>query len=241
MAHSYLVLGALWILWCALHSGMITPAATVAIKRKLGDGFRYYRLLFNLISTITLAPVVWYEWSLHGRPLFQWDGPWNAVRIALLALVALLGLGGARHYDLPKFLGLRGATSGVGGPSDPQRSVSAGTCGDGTGSEHKAGDLEKAAPGGTLRGSGGLNREGIHRVTRHPWYLAALIAVWLRELSAPAIVSNTLLSAYLIVGTSLEERKLRAEFGSEYEDYSEKVSMLVPFKYIGSKIRSARD
>lgn len=52
-------------------------------------------------------------------------------------------------------------------------------------------------------------------MTRHPWYLAALIVIRLRELSAPAIVSNTLLSAYLIVGTFLEERKLRAEFGSE--------------------------
>lgn len=240
MAHSYLILAALWILWCALHSGMITPAATVAIRRKLGDGFRYYRLLFNLISTITLVPVVWYEWSLHGTPLFQWDGPWNAVRIALLALVTLLGFGGARHYDLLKFLGLRGAISGVGGTSYPQRSVSEGTYRDGTGSENKAVDREKAAPGGTLSGSGGLNREGIHRVTRHPWYLAALVVIWLRELSAPAIVSNTLLSAYLVMGTLLEERKLRAEFGSEYEDYSEKVSMLLPFKYIGSKIRSTR-
>jgi hypothetical protein len=219
---------------------MITPAATVAIKRKLGDGFRYYRLLFNLISTITLAPVLWYEWSLHGRPLFQWEGPWNAARIALLALVALLGLGGARHYDLLKFLGLRGAISGVGGMSDPRRSVVEGTNVDGAGSEHKAGGREKAAPVGTLSVSGGLNREGIHRVTRHPWYLAALIVIWLRELSAPAIVSNTLLSAYLIAGTLLEERKLRAEFGLEYEDYSDEVSMLVPFKYIGAKIRSAR-
>jgi protein-S-isoprenylcysteine O-methyltransferase Ste14 len=46
-----------------------------------------------------------------------------------------------------------------------------------------------------------------------------------------------ILTAYLIVGTLLEEKKLVREFGMEYRAYQARVSMFLPYKWVKSKIR----
>jgi protein-S-isoprenylcysteine O-methyltransferase Ste14 len=44
-------------------------------------------------------------------------------------------------------------------------------------------------------------------------------------------------TAYVVVGTLLEEKKLVAEFGEEYRSYQRRVSMLVPLKWAGTWLR----
>lgn len=46
----YLLLAVLWIIWCAIHSGVISLTATDSAKRWLGPHFRFYRLCFNLLA-----------------------------------------------------------------------------------------------------------------------------------------------------------------------------------------------
>ena len=43
------------------------------------------------------------------------------------------------------------------------------------------------------------------------------------------IVVNMVLTAYIIVGTILEEKKLVLEFGDTYIKYQKEVPMLIPF------------
>jgi protein-S-isoprenylcysteine O-methyltransferase Ste14 len=43
------------------------------------------------------------------------------------------------------------------------------------------------------------------------------------------IVVNAVLTAYVIIGTMLEERKLVLEFGDSYVRYQKEVPMLIPF------------
>ena len=76
--------------------------------------------------------------------------------------------------------------------------------------------------------SGELDTQGILGLMRHPWYLGALLVIWLRDLNRSAIVVNALFSLYLVVGSILEERKLVAEFGDEYRRYQRRVPMLLP-------------
>jgi protein-S-isoprenylcysteine O-methyltransferase Ste14 len=91
-----------------------------------------------------------------------------------------------------------------------------------------------------LSASGELEKDGILQVTRHPWYLGAILILWTRNLWLPALITNMILSAYLIVGTILEERKLVAEFGDEYRRYQKEVSMLFPARWLLSRIRRRR-
>jgi len=86
--------------------------------------------------------------------------------------------------------------------------------------------------------AGKLRTGGILKVTRHPWYLAVLILLWARELNSTSIIINIIFSIYLVVGTYLEEQKLKIEFGETYVEYQKKVSMLLPIKWLKSKFTS---
>jgi protein-S-isoprenylcysteine O-methyltransferase Ste14 len=84
--------------------------------------------------------------------------------------------------------------------------------------------------------TGELDTSGILGITRHPWYLATIVLIWARKLDVSAMLVNVILTSYLIVGTYLEEKKLVREFGEKYLDYQNGVSMLVPYKWLKSKI-----
>jgi protein-S-isoprenylcysteine O-methyltransferase Ste14 len=86
--------------------------------------------------------------------------------------------------------------------------------------------------------SGEIDTSGILNVTRHPWYLGAIVFLWVgyRELYVSTLVVNVLLTVYLIVGTVLEERKLIIEFGESYRNYMRRVSMLFPAKWLFSRL-----
>ena len=84
--------------------------------------------------------------------------------------------------------------------------------------------------------TGELDTSGVLGMTRHPWYLATMLLIWARQMDVSAIIVNVILTAYLIVGTYLEEKKLVREFGEKYLAYQKRVSMLVPYKWLKSKI-----
>ena len=86
----------------------------------------------------------------------------------------------------------------------------------------------------SLSKSGKLKTEGILGLTRHPWYTAFFILLWARELNSTSILINIIFSIYLVVGTYLEEQKLKNEFGESYVKYQKDVSMLFPVKWIKS-------
>lgn len=90
----------------------------------------------------------------------------------------------------------------------------------------------------TLSESGEINTSGILSITRHPWYLATIIFIWInyREMYVPTLIVNILLTIYLIIGTILEERKLIIELGDSFRNYIQSVSMLFPTKWILSKL-----
>lgn len=81
---------------------------------------------------------------------------------------------------------------------------------------------EKSANGGGLRTGGILAR------VRHPWYSAALILLWLRDIDPAGAITAVVLSLYLIVGAFCEERRLLRSLGEEYAAYRRKVPMFIP-------------
>jgi methanethiol S-methyltransferase len=84
--------------------------------------------------------------------------------------------------------------------------------------------------------TGKLDSSGILGVIRHPYYLGLFPLIWSSNLDVTTLIINIILSIYLIIGTLLEERKLVQEFGNEYIQYQNKVSMLIPFKWIKSHL-----
>lgn len=90
-----------------------------------------------------------------------------------------------------------------------------------------------------LSEKGAIDETGILGITRHPWYLGAIIFIWIayRTMYFSTLIVNIILTIYIIIGTILEERKLVIELEDNYRDYMEKISMLFPYRWIISKFR----
>jgi len=76
-----------------------------------------------------------------------------------------------------------------------------------------------------------LNISGFNNLVRHPLYFASLLLIWGYFVANPnstILIMNGVISAYLIIGTKLEEQKLIKEFGQQYRDYIQQVPMLIP-------------
>jgi protein-S-isoprenylcysteine O-methyltransferase Ste14 len=100
--------------------------------------------------------------------------------------------------------------------------------------------LRGDALGKGIAAGGRLDTGGILGVVRHPMYFATALLLWARPLDVSAIIVNTILTLYLVVGTLLEERRLVGEFGDAYRAYQKDVPMLVPYKWAGQLLRARR-
>ena len=205
MRFNYLVLGLLWIAYCAIHSALISIGITNFFRRMLGTHYCYYRLLYNAFSLITLILLLAYSRAprFQGSMLLVWSGNWRIAQFILILVAIVLVVSGARHYSISQFMGLQQIRS-------------------------------RKSTGGLTR-SGDIDTMGVLGITRHPWYLAVFILLWVSDQNTGSIIINGILSAYLVAGTLLEERKLVVEFGDRYREYQQKVSMFIPLKWLVSK------
>lgn len=71
----------------------------------------------------------------------------------------------------------------------------------------------------------------LHRFVRHPWYALSLVLIWTRDMTALRLVSALWITAYFIVGSRLEERKLIAAHGDRYRHYRVRVAGLLPLPW----------
>ena len=110
MEHLYVVLG--WVLWCSLHSILISVTATEYLKKRLGSGFRFHRLFYSVFSLATLLPLMYYSNSIRPDPFFRWDGYLVVVQCALILTGSYLFVAGARHYSFSELLGIRQIEAG---------------------------------------------------------------------------------------------------------------------------------
>jgi methanethiol S-methyltransferase len=70
---------------------------------------------------------------------------------------------------------------------------------------------------------------GPYRRVRHPLYLYCLIMIWsCPDLTADRLLFNVSWTAWIFVGTILEERDLRSQFGEQYRAYQMEAPMLIP-------------
>ena len=111
----YAVLG--WVLWCTLHSTLISTTVTDFAKKKLGGVFRFYRLFYNVVSLVTLIPLVYYSHTLREAPIFRWEGSLGIVQVFLLAVSVYLFVAGGRHYSWARFWGISQIKAGRAGSS----------------------------------------------------------------------------------------------------------------------------
>ncbi|MBT8359997.1 MAG: isoprenylcysteine carboxylmethyltransferase family protein [Deltaproteobacteria bacterium] len=211
---TYILFTASLVAWCTVHSLLISPGVSRYMERRLGPLFRYYRISYNIFSLLSLIFPLLFGLYLQSYEivLFSWSQGWVVIRYGLLFCASALFYLGARHYDLRHFLGTAQMRSG--------------------------------AKSMLLSDGSDFVTSGISGVTRHPWYLGGIIFIWSAadNVYPSTLITACIVSAYFVIGSFLEERKLHEKFGQPYEDYQKEVSMLFPVKWLQGqlKIRTTR-
>jgi protein-S-isoprenylcysteine O-methyltransferase Ste14 len=206
----YFMLACGWVIWCFLHSLLISQTVSQKLQSWLGKYQFHYRLLYNLISIVTLLPVMLATALWRGDIVYIWHGLWQVPRLVVLVICLWLFRAGAKNYDTGYLLGMNQIRF----------------------KQHHT----------LLAENGNISRRGALGIMRHPWYAGSLLLLWtvLPEYHLSSVVAAGVLSLYLIVGSWLEEQKILSEYGDEYRNYQQDVSMLFPWKWLKKKMLRRR-
>ena len=174
-------------------------------KSILGKKYRFYRLFFNTFSIAALVPLLMYSYSARWKT--EPIITWKGgMGIIQYGLIALAAILVLAGARHYSLLQFLGIRQILQGRS-----------------------------GAAMTDSGEFDSSGVLGIVRHPWYVAVFIFLWAHDLNLARITVNMILSAYLVIGTLLEERKLILEFGDKYRLYQRQVSMFIPLKWLKSR------
>lgn len=196
-----LLIWAALLIFAVVHSALASHRAKTAAQRLLGahTAQAVYRLIFNAIALVSIAPALFLVVTLPDRELYRLPPPLDVFAL-IVQFGALLALGYSLwQMDWAFFLGLRQLS----GPP-PDTSL----------------DSTSAAR---------LVTTGLHRYVRHPLYTASLVLLALvSPMTLNRLALLTGVALYFYVGSIFEERKLVREFGDAYRAYQRRVPRLWP-------------
>ncbi|WP_435016635.1 methyltransferase family protein [Tundrisphaera sp. TA3] len=198
-------------LWSVVHSALATPRAKRKAAEWLGPRAEagLYRGFYNAQSCATLALLIVYIRGLPNRELYRARGP-LALLLRSGQAAGLLGMAWtAAHIGPGRLTGLDGlAAMAHGGPVPPPAE----------------------GHGPTPEFGGALPATGPFRHTRHPMNVAMPLVMWLNpRMTTNYLAFNLVGHAYLLLGSAIEEARMRATFGDRYDAYRAKgVPFYVP-------------
>ncbi len=98
--------------WAVVHSWLASTRMKTYVAASLGTGAsRAYRLIYNVFSFISLAPIAWLLWTLPDRQLYAVPTPWGTLMWAIqagaagLAVITLLQTDAMHFAGIPQVLG----------------------------------------------------------------------------------------------------------------------------------------
>jgi len=107
----YFLLSNLWILWCFLHSWLVTTRTTLWFRMQLGDTFAFYRIFYNLFSLITVLPLLYWQRTIPG-PMVIPLSPYLMIFKYTALIFSLIVIAGAFvSFDIWEFIGIRHTVS----------------------------------------------------------------------------------------------------------------------------------
>jgi protein-S-isoprenylcysteine O-methyltransferase Ste14 len=190
-----------WAAWGGLHSLLISPSWMRLVSDRFPRLCPWYRLGYNMLAALTLLPLLYFKNALAGEMILSLGGVLALPRFLLLGAALWLFWAGAREYDLSVVGGLAQLRSSCSFAGSPYASM--------------------------------LHTSGILGRVRHPWYGGVLLLLWTRTgvFDAAELVTSLILSAYVLVGARLEEKKLLHVHGQAYRDYQLVTPMFFPWPW----------
>ncbi|MBI5518509.1 MAG: hypothetical protein HY916_00445 [Desulfovibrio sp.] len=190
----------LWTGWGALHSVMAARRIKTAFELALGPRYALYPFAYTVISLWTFWLVLAKEPDL---PQVLWTlqgAPKYFLHLLQLAGIGLLGWAAVSVAGL-KMLGLPQLVDVVRGRVPDERDIHA-----------------------------DFKTTGAYALVRHPMHAGGILFLACQpSQTLGGFVFALFGCLYMVIGTVLEERRLRRELGYVWADYARRVPMFVPF------------
>jgi methanethiol S-methyltransferase len=202
-----LVTLAAMLLYGLLHSILAGQRVKTTFRQRYGERAYHglYRFLYNALAVILFVPVVLLVIFNPGGVIWSIRLDWELP----LLIIQVVGIGGVvlalLQIDLLRFVGLRQVAAFLNGQPLP-------------------------LPEETMQ------RGGIYAYVRHPLYFFSLLVIWPVTTMTGSYLGFCIgATAYFLIGSLYEERRLVAVFGEEYITYRRSVPWLVPFLRLRNK------
>jgi methanethiol S-methyltransferase len=187
-----------------LHSWLAGKTIKNAIRQRVGERayHGFYRLAYNVFAVITFAPAFLIAILDGGQIIWQVEGLAAVCFIAVQVIGVIGVLVSLAQIDSWRFAGLRQVMAYLQGDPLP---------------------LPEEP----------LQLSGMYAFVRHPLYLFSLMVIWPMVTMSEGLLAFTIgTTLYFILGSLLEERRLRAAYGDRYRDYQQNVPWLIPIPRI---------
>jgi methanethiol S-methyltransferase len=190
------------LLFSVIHSLLAGQNIKTAIRTRVGERayHGFYRLTYNLLAVMTIAPMLWLVVVDAGSQVWSVDHPTLKAMLTSIQLIGTLGvLVSLVQIDIGQFSGLSQAWAFL---------------------------QEKPLP----LPSEPLQTKGLYRLVRHPLYLFSLLTLWpVAQITVTQFLFNLGVTLYFIFGSLVEEQRMLKAFGPAYRQYRAHVPWLIPF------------
>jgi protein-S-isoprenylcysteine O-methyltransferase Ste14 len=192
-----------WAMFYALHSALAHHSVKAFVQSKAKGHYRYYRLLFNLISVVFLSGLLVFQFSLPAETILQLPAllPIAGTLVFVLGLVVLVVA--FASFNKAEFVGLQQLRL-----TDAPKQT-----------QHQVTQLTKTGMYAYVR----------HPL--YFGIVLLLVGALLYIPSYPMLVFVATSLIYLPIGVYLEEQKLIVEFGDAYRLYQKEAKRFIPFVY----------
>lgn len=190
-----------FILWAVIHSLTAGSRAKAFFRQTFGERAYQgvYRLVYNIFSGLTLLPIFYLlATRLPNDTIWSAPMPYRLLNYIVQLIGALGLLVALLQTDAWQFVGLRQFVRYLRGDNRPDPPVS-------------------------------LITTGTYGLVRHPLYLFSSLFLWANPvMSLSNLAINLWVTAYFIIGSIFEERRLLLEFGEDYREYQAQVPRFLP-------------
>jgi methanethiol S-methyltransferase len=104
---NYFILVALWVLYFFLHSLLAALRSKAFFERILGKAFRFYRIMYSLVSTIGLLFLLFVNSAIPSSLLFESIGLVRYLSLILATFGVIVISRTFKEYRFSSFIGLK--------------------------------------------------------------------------------------------------------------------------------------
>jgi len=188
------------LLWGYVHSVFASKSVKDAIRKRIGERafHAFYRAGYNIFALISIAPILWLVTRNPEDIVWELDLAWETP-LNIISTIGLLGLVVSLiQIDLGRFVGITQIWAYL---------------------------TDKPLP----LPDPPLQTGGLYRFSRHPLYVFSLMTIWpvltMTEAYLGWCIGTT---AYFLIGSLYEEKRMVERFGAPYEAYRRRVSWMLP-------------